>query len=291
MTNTNRFSGALRLTALALALGAVSSVVLAQATRVPPSLAELNRMQVSGQNEIETKLTEERNLRSKAMREAALSYGARSGLLRRTFEIKETLKQDGPKLDAIYNFSALMLTDLQPGENAESRARFVVPPVITKMGRTFNQEDSYLIRQRDQVMRIETNARFAAVAPNWRAYLERDMGESVVALPHASLLPRTNEERVSWDKWVAEGFAAGLVQADSIFESDQARLVRDIEGMILYYELVDQKVVTLPFVATRNDGVTGDANQLNINDVTLKITVLPAFQSSSKAWVPTASKK
>lgn len=278
-----------RVTAIAAALAGSGAAALAQ-SGVPPTADELKRMPLSGKSELDLKLAEERDLRSKAQREAAHSFGARSGLLRRSYEIRQSLDKMAGQLDAIYNFNALMLTDFQPGESAtDGRARLVVPPVIVESGRTFNQEDSFLIRQRDKVLRIDSNAHFAPVAPNWRKYLVRDLGETQATLPHASLLPRIPEERANWDKWVAEGFAAGVEQASAIFEADQARLSRDFEGMIRYHELVEQKVVSLPFVATRNDGVTGDGNQLNINDVTLRITVMPAFQTDPKGWSATGA--
>lgn len=294
MTSKTNFMCALRLTAFAAAIAAFGGPSLAQSAdqevKTPPSLSTLLSMRPQGADEREVKLADERNLRGRAMREAAQSYGARSGLLYRTAAIRSSLDKMATYLDATYNFTPLMLTDWQSDELSDGRARFVVPPVITTMGRTLNQENGILIRQRDKVLRIKDNARFSTAQPNWRNYLVRDLGESIAALPHVSLLPRTSDEQSSWNQWVSEGFAAGIEQADAIFEIDQASLSRDFDGMILYYELVDQKIVSLPFVATRNDGITGDGNQLNINDVTLRITVLPAFQTNAKAWVPTATK-
>ena len=58
--------------------------------------------------------------------------------------------------------------------------------------------------------------------------------------------------------------------------------------MHLYHELLDQRKVSAPFIATNNRGVTGDANNLNIDDVTLKITVMPAFQKDAGKWLPVA---
>lgn len=291
MKRNEKIIDRLRSSALVLALLAAFAPALAQiAGPVPPSIEDLRKSGFTGQSEAEVKLSEALNLRAKAMREAAMSYGARSGLLRRTYEIRQALEKTSAEQDAVYNFVPLMLTDFQPNEKADMRARLVIPPVIVETGRTFNQEGGYLIRQRDKILKIESNAKFAAVAPNWRQYLLRDLGESVATLPHVSLLPRTSGEKADWMKWVEEGYAAGKVQADSIYDSDLNRLVRDLEGMIRYHELVEQKVVSLPYVATRNDGVTGDGNQLNINDVTLRITVMPAFQTNPKDWKPTATR-
>lgn len=290
MSTNKNFTGAVRLIAIAASLSCVGSAVFAQATSAPPTLSEIRNIPVVGQTEIEAKLAEERNIRAKAMQEAALSYGARSGLIRRTFDIRGSLEKMEPYMDATFNFTPLMMTDFQAGEVGDKRARMVVPPVIVETGRTFNQQDANLIRIRDKIDRIEANAHFTSSTPNWRKYLLRDLGETKASLPHASLLPRTPEERAQWDKWVEEGYEAGKAQADAIFDSDKARLERDFIGMIRYYELVEQKIVSLPYVATRNDGITGDANQLNINDVTLRITVQPAFQTNPKDWSPVGYK-
>lgn len=291
MKRNEKMTSHLRRGAVLLAMSAAFFPALAQVSGpVPPSLDDLRRSGFNGQTEAEVKLSEALNLRAKAMREAAMSYGARSGLLRRTYEIRQTLEKTAAHQDAVYNFAPLMLTDFQVEERADMRARLVIPPVIVETGQTFNQEGGYLIRRREKILKIESNARFVAVPPNWRQYLLRDLGESVATLPHVSLLPRTAGEKADWMKWVEEGYVAGKGQADAIYDSDLNKLNRDIEGMIRYHELVEQKVVSLPYVATRNDGVTGDGNQLNINDVTLRITVMPAFQTNPKDWKPTATR-
>lgn len=238
----------------------------------------------------DTKAMAERDLRSKAMKEAANSYGARSGLLRGNWENREALKKVAPTYDAVFNFSTLMLLDRQPEEKGgDGRTRLIRPPVIVQARNAFNQLDPRMIRERDAVYRIESNVEFAPAPPNWRTYLYRDLGESVASLPHYSLMPRTSEEKAKWDGWVAEGWQAGYLQSKAILESDLNRLARDHDGMILYHDLVAQRVLSLPFVATRNDGVTGDDNNMNVNDVTLRITVIPAFQRKPKTWVTIAT--
>lgn len=290
MSHKNRISASVRQAALATALCFSSAAVLADsAPPVPPSLDDLRNMRMTGPTEVEAALADQRNLRGKAMQEAALSYGARSGLLRRSYEIAETVKYAAPSLDAALNFTPRMLVDLLPGEKSEGRSRIIVPPVLEQAGHTLNQLGPQEVRSREGILKFHANARISTTVPNWREYLTRDLGERTATPPHATLLPRTSEERANWDKWLAEGFAAGKEQADSIFEADVARLRRDLLGMDLYHSLVLQKVVSLPFVATRNDGVTGNGQQLNINDVTLRITVLPAFQTNPKEWTPTGT--
>lgn len=229
---------------------------------------------------------QERDLRAKAMQEAAQSYGARSGLLRRSFEIRNAVEKVGPKLDAIWNFRPLMLTDAQPGEVAQHRERLIVPPVAIKAEGIFKQDSGTLVRFVNATYKLTTQPRFASVSPTWREYLYRDLGETVVQPPHVTLLPRTDEERANWDRWVAEGWAAGVKQADAYYEYDLNRLQRDFNGMAQYHEMVAKNMVSLPHVATANESVTGDENTLNINDSLLRITVMPAFRFDTKNWKP-----
>jgi defect-in-organelle-trafficking protein DotC len=259
------------------------NVPSASAQTVPLSLSEVQAQVPTG---VTLDGAKDVALRLKAMQEAAHSYGARSGLLRRSYEIRKSLDVAAPHLDATWNFSALMLVDKQAGEDADSRYRNVIPPVIVQADRNFKQDGPTVIRTVDKVYRIESQARFASVPPTWRAYLFRDLGEKVATLPHSSLMPRTPEERTRWQGWVEEGWMAGVAQANSFFEVDLNRLSRDFNGMVLYHELVMKKMVSLPHVATLNAGVTGDESTLNINDVALRITVMPGFRQDSSKWVP-----
>lgn len=278
------FTGTLRLSAIAFVAALTCVAASAAESSIPPTAEELKNMQIGGKTEVELKLAEELDLRKRAMKEAAQSYGVRAGLLRRTYEIQNSLNQTSHTWDASFNFTPLMLTDFQPGEKADGRSRVVVPPIILELGKTTNLVDETIIRDREAVLKIYENAHFATAVPNWREYLQRKLFETKPALPHVSLLPRTPEERSNWDKWVQESFKVGVAQADAIYEKNVATLERDFRGMVRYHELVDKKVVSLPYVSTRNDGVTGSADQLNINDVTLKITVKPAFQTDSSRW-------
>lgn len=238
----------------------------------------------------DSKAAAERDVRSKAMREAANSYGARAGLIRGTFENQQALDKVASTYDATFNFVPLMLTDIQPKEKGgDGRPRLIKPPVVVQARGAFNQLDSRMIRERDAIFRLETNVEFVPVAPNWRAYLYRDMSEKNAALPHYTLMPRNEAEKLQWKQWVADGWSAGYAQAKAILESDLNRLARDFDGMVLYHDLVAQNVLSLPFVATRNDGVTGDDNSMNVNDVTLKITVIPSFQRKPARWVAVAT--
>lgn len=261
-----------------------------RAANAPPSLEDLQSVS-NGFKAVDLGIGAEIELRRRAMREAALSYGARAGLLRKTFEIRSTLELVAGDLDAAFNMVPLMLTDLQPGESPTTmRSRMIVPPVIDKAENVFKQSGALMIQGVQARYEMTTGPRFAPVAPSWRSYLIRDLGETSPAQPHAALLPKTPEEKQLWDAWLAEGWKAGVAQAESYRDHDLRRLVRDINGMVLYHDMVDSRMVTLPHVATANRAITGDANTLNINDSMLRITVLPAFQLDSSSWVPLTPK-
>lgn len=259
--------------------------------RIPSTLEETQAgISAVAAGSEDPKAVAERDLRSKAMKEAANSYGARSGLIRGNWETREALKKVEAYYDVIYSFTSLMLIDQRSEETGgDGRARLIRPPVVVEASNAFNQIGPRMIKERDKIYQIISNVAFAPAPPNWRTYLYRDVGESTPALPHHSLMPRSTEEKTRWDGWVNEGWQAGYAQAKAIRNADYNRLERDREGMIRYYELVAQNILSLPVVASKNDGVTGDDERLNVNDVTLMITVIPAFQRQTKNWVTIAT--
>lgn len=230
----------------------------------------------------------EKNLRATAMREAAQSYGARAGLLHHTDSIRKNLDRAAASFDAIYNFGTLMLVDQQKDEQGVLRSRDIIPPVIVKEDASFKQDSNTIIHKGGPNFHIFAQAQFAPIPPTWRSYLYRSLGEDSAAPPPDALRPQNAEEQARFKSWIAEGWAAGIQQANSIHKTNLNRLDRDFNGMALYYDLVAQNMVTLPFVATSNAGVAGDATHLRLNDVTLRITVMPAFRLDSSKWTPVA---
>ena len=69
--------------------------------------------------------------RASAVRLAALGFGARAGLARRTWEIAAMLDRHGPKLSAIYRFGDLVL---------RADGFTVLPPVLAETRRAFRLE-------------------------------------------------------------------------------------------------------------------------------------------------------
>jgi defect-in-organelle-trafficking protein DotC len=209
-------------------------------------------------------------LRAQNLRETALSLGARGGLAERAQQINNTLLNYEPILTKVFQFYGLMLD-----EN-------VLPPVLVEARNTLNLTGTDAIRVADVNYKIIAQARFVTAPPTWRDYIW--MSYDAPELPDRSLLPRTKPERIMWERDIDEGWQAGLKQADVIFMENVNRMKRDYNGMIMYRRLLAQKMVSPPFVAKMNMGVTGNSEDMTVNDRILRITALPQLQAASENW-------
>lgn len=209
-------------------------------------------------------------LRAQAIRETALSVGARGGLAERAQKINGILLSYEPVLARIFQFSGLLLDDN------------ILPPVLVEARNILNLSGTDAIRVADRNYKIISQARFVTAAPTWREYLW--MSYDVPELPDRSLLPRNKPERIMWERDLEEGWEAGLRQADLIYTENINRLVRDLKGMILYRRLLAQNMVSEPYVATMDMGVTGGGSDMTVNDRVLRITTFPELQAKGDNW-------
>lgn len=214
-------------------------------------------------------------IRLSSLKESALGYGVRSGLARRSYEIGNILSSNESLLDGIFNFAALVLE------------RNVMPPVLSYGQASLNLPDAETIRIADATYRIESQARFVSVPTSWRDYLLRDF-QYQAEVPAASLLPKNDAEKQVWEKYVSQGWDIGFKQADEIFSQSLARLERDYKGMVLYKSLLAKGMISKPYVAESKMGVTGNGNEININDRVLRITAKPQLQTNPAIWKPVA---
>ena len=209
-------------------------------------------------------------IRYQSLREAALSTGARAGLAWRAAEINRLIECHARELDLIFNFTAMLLDNN------------VLPPVLIEGRQNLEQTSDDIIRVFDRAYSIQSNARFVTMAPTWREYLRMEYEDP--GMPDSSLLPRSSTERSVWDRYVDEGWQAGITQADVIYEENLGRLKRDYQGMVIYRTLLAQNMVSLPYVAQVNFGITGGDGQMAINDRMLRITAKPEFITASNEW-------
>lgn len=209
-------------------------------------------------------------MRIQMVRDAALSMGARGGLSARAKHINKILDRHSAMLFRLFNFNAMMLD------------KNVLPPTLIEARNTLSLSGNNVIRIADRNYQILHQARFVTAAPNWRDYLW--LNYPPPEAPDKSLLPKNRDERIIWKRYSAEGWKAGIVQADLIFKENLGRLKRDFEGMIRYRVLLAQNVVSPPFVAQMDMGITGGGSDLTVNDRLLRITAFPALQPDSRNW-------
>ena len=209
-------------------------------------------------------------LRVKSLQDSSMSIGAQGGLAWASEQINVNMEKDKKYLDSIFNFNGMVLS------------HGVIPPVLEEGDNSLNLADPNTIRIADRTYKIVQQARFATTPPNWREYLK--LPYSKPQLPDKTLLPRTSEEQKIWSKGIRLGWEKGIEQAHNIFQQNLARLKRDFRGMALYRKLLQERMISPPFVARTELGVTGDGSDMRINDQVLRIVELPKLQTNSKNW-------
>ena len=241
--------------------------------QTPPELKALVNEQGSGEKD--ARAAAAMRIRMDAMQEAALSYGARGGLARRTWEIRQELDKQQHNLDKTYSFAALTIS--------APSGLLIEPPIVTEAEKNvIVSGDGQEAAVSDTLLRIGQEARIVTAPREWRTYLERDWGK--VAPPPDVLLPRTEEERLSWARWVQEGWEAGYKQGDEIFQADLDRLVRDYTGMVRYRWLLAQNMISAPYALQEDRGVTGGGGEMRIGDRALSITGQSELQARPERW-------
>lgn len=217
------------------------------------------------------------SIRLQAIQETALSVGARSGLAHRSNQLNAILLKDAKTLDRAFNFVPLMLE------------HNVAPPILVEGLDTMNLADDMSIRIADRSYTIMQQARFVTAAPNWRSYLW--MGFDKPEAPDRSLLPRDRSEDKVWRCFIEIGWKKGIKQANIIYSENLNRLRRDYQGMLMYRRLLAQNMVSTPFVAKVDLGITTENNSMRINDQVLRITALPQLQGNGTTWNPVLVKE
>lgn len=258
----------LKTIAIILACGA-TVLGLAACAQKPQELSHIQAFSASKESKIDP-------IRYAALRDTALSVGAQGGLAWRSQKIDAMLKTEAPKLNQIFDFRQLILN------------HNVLPPVLEESQNSMNLASLRSIRLASQTYKIVSQPRFITAPPSWRDYLWMDYAKP--AKPNQTLLPKDAAERVVWNQYIQQGWKQGIHQADEIFSSNLGRLTRDFDGMILYRKLLAQNMVTAPYVAETHLGVTGNGNNLRIDDRILRITSISQLKSNSNVWMPVIRK-
>ena len=240
----------------------------------PPRLEDLQNMPGGTKKTGDTMPID---IRKDALKEAAISYGARGGLAYRTWHIKKSLEARAHYLDKIFNFRALLI--------AAPSGFLMEPPIVSEsIDNMLIENGGQTAAVADTIFNINKNVEIVSASRNWRQYLDRDWG--TIDTPPEVLKPNSAEERVIWKEYVAKGWREGETQADEVFEMDLNALVADFNGMVRYRKLLAQGMITPPFTQQVDRGVTGDGTFARIGDRAVSITDIPKLVTGSDVWQP-----
>lgn len=244
--------------------------------RRPPSLETLQNLQrQSDVQEEEGAMPLE--IRNDALREAALSYGARGGLAFRTYHIRKEMDQRSRYLDKVFDFRQLLI----PAPSG----LLIEPPIINEAINSMLIEiDGQEAAVADRIYNIVMNARIVSAPRTWRNYLEREWQD--VTPPPDILRPQNDEERAMWIKLVNQGWEQGVLQADEIFQDDLNQLLADFRGMVRYRLLLSQGMISPPFALQVDRGITGNGQEMRIGNRAVRLTGVPELVTGSEQWQP-----
>ena len=218
------------------------------------------------------------DMRRDAQREAALSYGARGGLSKRSYQIMESMSGYEGTLDKVFDFRQLLI-------KAPS-GLLIEPPIVREsldaMVITDNGNEAAVA---DQVLKINRQAKIVPTARNWRQYLTLAY-ETQITPPPRVLWPKNREEQLEWNTWVAQGWEAGYLQGEEIFNTSLNQMVSDYRGMVRYRMLLAQGKISQPYALHEDRGVTGGRNEMRVGDRALRITGPSQFLTGGDLWKP-----
>lgn len=245
-------------------------------SETPPSLEDLENLPKEN-TIVEGSTGLPFDIRKDAIREAAISYGARGGLAWRTYLIRKELETRARYMDQVYDFRQLLI----PAPSG----LLIEPPIINQSINAMIIEDGgQSAAVSDRVYNIINNAEIVSSARTWRTYLERTWG--TVEPPPDILRPENDEERKLWKKLVRQGWKEGIRQADEIFQDDLNVLQADFQGMINYRMLLAQGMISPPYALQVDRGITGGGDEMRIGDRAVQITGAPELITGYDQWQP-----
>lgn len=223
----------------------------------------------------ETDIEEERY---DLLREAALSYAAQAGYERRVWEIMRQLEVDSPQLSQTFDFNRVAY-------RAPRETGYILPPVVSRATAAINvNADGRSAIAADEFYSLEIPGRIITVVPTWRDYLVIPLEEP--ARQNDDFLPQDREEQRVFARFAAEGWQAGVEQADEALELNFARLRRDYLGMIEYRRMVQAGLVTELIVRDSETRSAGEGDELFIGERRVEIVNAARFVRDPSQWRP-----
>jgi len=215
-----------------------------------------------------------KNARSKSVFEAAQTFAAQTAFCERSRELKVWADSRAEALDRTFNFTNVLLDGGR-----------VVPPVIEQADASFRQDNDALAVTARTTWHILVSARIVSTAPDWRSYLYLQCAEPLkpnpVLMPGA--LPETrSEDEAQWQAGVREGWQLGYEQSLEALKLGLNRLARDYQGMLRFYYLNKNGVVSAPVLAEGFVGVRVEGRMLSVDETIFRLTDDVQWQNPKK---------
>lgn len=218
------------------------------------------------------------DMRRDSQREAALSYGARGGLAKRSYQIMERLTDYETTFDRVFDFRALLM-------RAPSGLMIEPPIVSEELDATIITPMGDEAAVSDQVLKINKQAKIVTAPRDWRQYLDMNYVTDIPPPPRV-LWPKNKEEQLNWNEWIKQGWEAGYEQGEQIFEANLNQLVADYRGMVRYRALLVQGKISQPYALQEDRGITGGKSEMRVGDRALRITGPSQFLTGADLWKP-----
>ena len=213
------------------------------------------------------------SIRAQALIDNAKSLGLQAGIAYENNRLKKIIEANSRHLDVIYDFSPLMVNER------------VVAPVITEARDLYNQDGDDTIRLSGVMYKIEKQAYFSSVPPNWRGYISiEDLSKSTIVNNAVAIRPKNAAEKAAWEEALDIGWDSGLEQSQKMLEYQFDELNRDFIGMLRFKKFASQGRITIPIVANERITMTRTENTIALNEQLLRLTSLPQFSTEIRNW-------
>ena len=158
-------------------------------------------------------------------------------------------------------------------------------PTVLEAERIYVKNNEREARTVNMSYTLDKPPRIVSQTPTWRDYLVRSM--ALPRKPIANAYPRNSEEKAVWFKEFKRGWFRGVEQANSIFQSDLAKLHNEIAGLYRFRFLLAQNIVTLPKLVKNKSSVMllESGKTINLNDVKYTIELDAKFNKVTD-WKP-----
>lgn len=219
--------------------------------------------------------TIEEQERLKVILSSAYEYAVRKGMQSQMRKINTMISKNERNLDAIYNFSPLMIQGK------------VVPPVLTEMKDIIQVPNTSTFKSTSVLYQIDKQAYFSTTPPNWRSYLtfpESTFTIQFEEMPTKELAPKGSKQLAEWEKATKRGWVDGEKQANDIFKYSMNKLNRDYIGMTRFHEFVVQGKVSMPSISNSSIALANNGSAMAIDQSMLVIRSLPSFEGNMMKW-------